>query len=81
LICRREHIADVAARLDTAKSTTRSSAAVGGKPRYSDIREKESVIRTDTDQINQPRIARGNQRLKSAPIARKARVSTAINSA
>jgi len=29
---------------------------------------------TDADQITQPQIARGNRRLKSAPIARKARV-------
>ena len=41
---------------------------------------KNSVIRTDTDEINQPRIARDNQQPKNAPIARKARVSTAINS-
>jgi hypothetical protein len=61
------------------QTTPRSSAAVGGRPRYSERREKESVIRTDTDQINQPRIARDNQRLKSAPIARNARISTAIN--
>ena len=40
---------------------------------------KESVRRTDTDEINQPRIARDNQQLQSAPITRKARVSTAIN--
>jgi hypothetical protein len=40
---------------------------------------KNSVIRTDTDQINQPRIARDNQQQKNAPIARKARDSTAIN--
>ena len=53
--------------------------AVRGRPCHSDIREKESVIRPDTDAINQPRIAHGNQQLKSAPIARKARVSTAIN--
>lgn len=80
LICRREHIADVAARPDTAQSTTRSSAAVGGSgTRNSNIREEQSVIRTDTDQIAQPQIARGNRRLKSAPIARKARISTAIN--
>ena len=37
------------------------------------------MTRTDTDEINQPRIARDNQQLKTAPIARKARVSTAIN--
>lgn len=37
------------------------------------------MIRPDTDEINQPGIAPGNRRLKSAPIARKARVSTAIN--
>ena len=37
------------------------------------------MIRTDTDEINQPRIARDSQQLKNAPIARKARVSTAIN--
>ena len=36
------------------------------------------MIRPDTDDINQPRLARGNRQLKSAPIARKARVSTAI---
>jgi len=54
LICRREHIADVAARLDTANSTTRSSAADGDRLRYSDSKEEESAIRTDTDQINQP---------------------------
>ena len=58
---------------------TRPSAADGGRPGYFAIREKESVIRTDTDAINQPGIARGNRRPKSAPIARKARVSTAIN--
>src|ERR1700722_1020535 len=40
---------------------------------------KNSVIRTDTDVINQPRIARDSQQLKTAPIARNARVSTAIN--
>ena len=38
-----EHIAVPAARLDAAESTTRSSAAVGDRPRYSDIGEKESV--------------------------------------
>jgi hypothetical protein len=32
-----------------------------------------------TDQINQQRIARHNPQLKTAPIARKARVSAAIN--
>jgi hypothetical protein len=37
------------------------------------------VIRTDADPITQPQIARGNRRLKSAPIARKSRISTAIN--
>jgi hypothetical protein len=69
----------VAARLDTAQSATRPSAAVGGRPGYFDTRGKESVIRTDTDEINQPGTTRGNQRHKSAPIARKERVSTAIN--
>jgi hypothetical protein len=45
----------------------------------SDIKGKNSVIRMDTDQINQQRIPRDNPQLKTAPIARKARVSTAIN--
>ena len=40
LICRREHIADLAARLDAAQSTTRSSAADGGRPCYSDVRNE-----------------------------------------
>ena len=40
---------------------------------------KSSVIRTGTDKINQPRIARDNPQDKTARITRKARVSTAIN--
>ena len=37
------------------------------------------MIRTDTDAINQSRIARDNPQHKTAPIPRKARISTAIN--
>jgi hypothetical protein len=52
LICRREHIAGAVERLDGAESK-RPSAAVGGRSRYSDVRGKNSVIRMDTDEINQ----------------------------
>ena len=40
---------------------------------------EKSVTRPDTDEINQPRIARDTQQPKSALTARKARISTAIN--
>jgi hypothetical protein len=60
---------------------TRTSAATGGRPCLSDIRENETVIRAVTDEINQPRIARDNSQDKTALVARKERVSTAINNA
>jgi len=78
LICRREHIAGAVAprrrRINT-KTICRRWRQIA-LLRY---QGKNPVIRTDTDEINQPQIARDNQQLKTASIARKARVSTAIN--